>query len=237
MKKIQSAKLNCLLAIQTLLLANPTIIAVLVALEEASEALAELISAINLNIKIQSSPSGAAEAKRDALTAVGDLAYEIAGAILSFAEKSGHVALAVQANISRSAMTRGSGNVISARIQGVLDLATEHVESLADHGVTQAKVTSLKQRLKAYDAVRVLPRQAVAVAAAATRQLEELFPEADRLVKNRIDKLVWQFRESEPELYQKYQVARSIVDAPSPNNDEETPAVVPVPTTPTIKVA
>ncbi len=199
MKKNQSAKLNCLLNIQALLLANPLLIAVLAALEEAAEALSDLISAINLNVKVQSSPSGAAEAKRDALTAVGDLAYEIAGAVLSFAEKSGDVALAAKARISRSAMTSGSGNAISARIQSVIDLATEHLESLADHGVTQAKLNSLKQRLKTYDAMRVLPRQAIAAAGAATRQLEKLFPEADRLVRNRIDKLVWQFRESQQE--------------------------------------
>lgn len=236
MKKTQSSKLNALLAVQTLFSANPAIIDTLPALDEAAEELTDIIMAVNTNVKIQSSPSGAAAAKTDALVEIGDLAYEIAGGVLSFAEKSNDVALAAKVRIGRTAITAGSGNVVSARIQRVIDIATEHVESLADHGVTQTKINSLKQRLKTYDAVRVLPRQAIAAAASATRQLEKLFPQADRLLKNRIDKLVWQFRESQPDFYQKYQVARSIVQPPT-NGSAEEAAVVSVSTTPTAKAA
>ena len=71
----------------------------------------------------------------------------------------------------------------------------------------------------------MLPRQTKA-AAAATRQLERLFPDADRLLSNRIDKLVWQFRVSEPEFYEKYQVARSVVSSATQSSDG-THAVVP----------
>jgi hypothetical protein len=75
-----------------------------------------------------------------------------------------------------------------------------------------------------------MPRQAQAAAAAATRQLEQLFPDADRLLANRVDKLIRQFRESAPEFYQKYQVARTIVDAPT-TSTAQTPSVVSVPNT------
>jgi len=50
--------------------------------------------------------------------------------------------------------------------------------------------------------------------------LERLFPDADRLLSKRIDKLVWQFRASEPEFYEKYQVTRSIVSAATTPTDE-----------------
>jgi hypothetical protein len=102
-----------------------------------------------------------------------------------------------------------------------------NLQSFGDHGVTQAKLTALKQRLKTYDGLRVMLRQAKAAAAAATRQLEQLFPEADRLLANRVDRLVWQFRESAPEFYEKYQVARTIVDATT--STAETPSVASVP--------
>jgi len=45
---------------------------------------------------------------------------------------------------------------------------------------------------------------------------------ADRLLRNRINKLVWQFRSSEPDFHQKYQVARSIVNPPTNGNVEAT---------------
>ena len=94
----------------------------------------------------------------------GDLAFEVAGAVLSHAEKSGDLTLAGQVSYSRRAITAGSGNAVSARIQGIIDVAAEELASLGDHGVMQAKVNSLKQRLKTYDQLRVLPRQAKAAA-------------------------------------------------------------------------
>jgi ribosomal protein S5 len=219
MKKTQSSKLNSLLALKMLFAANPELIAGLVALEEAAQELTDKIMAININVKVQSTPSGAARAKKDALTAVGDLAYEVAGGVQSFAEKSGDAVLAARVSFSRSAVTAGGANGVVARIQGIIDAATENLASLGDHGVTQAKVNSLKQRLKTYDALRTMPRHAKGASAAATRQLAKLFPQTDRLLKKRIDKLVWQFRDSEPEFYHKYQVARSIVGAPTSAKD------------------
>jgi hypothetical protein len=169
---------------------------------------------------------GAADAKADALVQLGDLAYEVAGGVLSFAEKSGDLTLAGRVRFARSAITAGKGNLVVARCQGIVDAAAENLGSLGDHGVTQAKLTALKQRLKTFDGLRVIPRQVQGAAAAATRQLEQLFPEADRLLANRVDRLIWQFRESAPEFYEKYQVARAIVDAPT-TSTAETPSIVP----------
>ena len=75
MKKILSLKLNAYLAVLNLLQGAKTTIASLPALQEAIDELAELVTEINLNVKIQGSPSGAADAKRDALQELGDLAY------------------------------------------------------------------------------------------------------------------------------------------------------------------
>ena len=114
--------------------------------------------------------------------------------------------------------------------------ATENLASLGNFGVSQAKLTLFKQRLKTYDGLRVMPRQAQG-AAAATRQLEQLLPEADQLLANRMDRLVWQFRESEPEFYEKYQVARTIVNAAT-TGAEPTATIVAAPvSTPITKAA
>lgn len=213
MNKIQSSKLNSLLSVQSLLGANQTVIATIPALDEAADELTDLISSITAHVQVQSSPSGAAEAKEDALVKLGDSAYEIGGGVLSFAEKTGDLTLAAKVRFARSTITSGKSSLVVARCQGIVDATAENIASLGDHGVTQAKLNTLKARLKTYDGLRVMPRQVQAAAAAATRQLEQLFPEADRLLANRMDRLVWQFRESEPDFYQKYQTARTIVNA------------------------
>lgn len=228
MNKNQSAKLNSYLAVQTLLAANSELVATLPALDEATDTLAELISSINTHVQVQSSPTGAAEAKAQALTALGDVAYEIAGGVLSFAEASANFALAGRVRFARSSVTAGSGNAVVARCQDIIDVATENLASLAGHGVTTAKLNTARQRLKGYDTVRVLPRQAKAASAAATRQLESIFPEVERLLSKRVDPLVWQFRGSTPEFYQKYRVARAVVSpATQPVNGKPAAASAP----------
>ena len=239
MNKIQSSKLNALLSVQTLIGANPTIVATIVALDEAADELSDLITSINTHVKVQSSPSGAADAKADALIKLGNSAYEVGGGVLSFAEKAGDLTLAARVRFARSTITAGKSNLVVARCQGIVDAATENLASLGNFGVPQAKLTTLKQRLKTYDALRVMPRQAQGAAAAATRQLEQLFPETDRLLVNRMDRLVWQFRENEPEFYEKYQVARTVVNAATTGDEKvATPTIVAAPvSTPSTKAA
>ena len=228
MNKIQSSKYNSLLSVQTLIEANPTVVATIPALDEAADELTDLISSISAHVQVQTSPSGAAEAKADALMKLGDSAYEIGGGVLSFAEKGGDLALAARVRFARSTITSGKSTIVVARCQGIVDAAAEHLASLGDYGVTQAKLNTLKARLKIYEGLRVMPRQAQAAAAAATRQLEQLFPETDRLLANRMDRLVWQFRESNPEFYEKYQTARTIVNAAT-TSAEAAPVVTSVP--------
>ena len=229
MTRFQSAKLNALITLQTFLTASKSLVSTIPALQEAIDALADLILEINLNVKIQAEPSGAAQAKRDALLELGDAAFEVAGAVYSFASQSRDADLAAKVNFSRTAVTAGKENIVVARCQTVLDCATTNLDSLDDHGLTQAKLTALKQKLTAFDTLRSLPRQAIAAGAAATKALERLFPETDTLLAERIDRVVWQFRVSEPDFYEKYQVSRRIVD-PATSSTVPVTNVVPVST-------
>ena len=198
---------------------NPEAVASLPALDQATEELTNLIVGINTNLKVQLAPSGAAKAKSDALTDLGDCAFEIAGGVLAFADVTLNANLAARARFSRSTVTSGSANAVVARCQDIVDAATENLTSLGGHGVTQAKLTALKAKLTAYDTLRTMPRQATAASATATSQLAKLLPQVGRLLDNRVDRLVWQFRASDPEFYEQYQVARAIVGAPSSAND------------------
>jgi len=225
MKKILSRKLNAYLAVLNLFQGAKITIAPLPALQEAIDELGEVVIEINLNVKIQGSPSGAAEAKRDALKELGDLAYEVAGGVYAQADKGKDFNLAARVKFSRSGVTAGSANALVARCQDIIDAATEDLESLGDHGVTVEK-------LKVYDALRAVPRNAIGAAAASTTALERLFPQADRILNHQIEKLIWQFRATAPDLFDKYQSARSIVGVAS-SSTEAPPAeptnVVPAP--------
>ena len=89
-----------------------------------------------------------------------------------------------------------------------------NVQSAFKNGrVTQPKLTAFNQAIKTYDTLRSTPRQAKAAQSAATKQLGRAFPKVERILAGRIDKLMVQFKLSNPEFYDKYQTARSIVSA------------------------
>jgi hypothetical protein len=211
MTKTQSAEVNSYLAVHTLFEAEADRVDSIDALNVAAEELTEHIAQIKTQIQAQASTSGATEVKAATFAALGDALFELAGGLLAFADATANVPLAAKVNFSRSGVVAGSSNAVVARAQTLLDAATEHAGALGKYGITPAKVNTARQLFKSYDALRRSPRQARAASAAATRRLQNLLATVERLLANRVDKLIWQFRESAPDFYEKYQVARTVV--------------------------
>ena len=213
MNKQQTAKANSHQAIAGIFAGNPEAVASIPALELAVEAFTDEMLGIDANLTVQTSPSGASAAKQSALIQLIDCAEQTAGAVHSLAEATEDVELGKQVDFSRSVLIDGSGASIVARCKGVYDVAKDKLASLGDHGVTQPKLTAFNQAIKTYDTLRSTPRQAKAAQSAATKQLARAFPKVERILAGRIDKLMVQFKSSNPEFYDKYQTARSIVSA------------------------
>ncbi len=211
MNKTQTAKTNSYQAITGIFASHPTEVASIPALRLGVERFTDNMLGIDTNAKTQASPSGAGKAKQIALLTLVDCSELVAGAVHSLAEDNEDAELTAQVDFSRSDLLAGSGAAIVARARGIYDTAKEYLADLAPHGVTQAKLTAFSQAIKTYDNLRSTPRQARAAKAAATKQLARLVPKADRILSRTIDKLMVQFKSANPEFYDKYQTARSVV--------------------------
>lgn len=80
--------------------------------------------------------------------------------------------------------------------------------------MTAAKLTALKKKIEAFQAVQPKPRQGRVTSSAATSQLPQLFTEADSVLNERLDALVVQFKATQPVFFNEYAAARVIVDNP-----------------------
>jgi hypothetical protein len=107
----------------------------------------------------------------------------------------------------------GQGDTqIVTRCENVHAAATENLDSLDDeYGVTQAKLNALQQKIDAFRTVQPKPRRKRATASAATKQMRDCFRKADKIVQQKLDKLVVQFKESAPAFYNEYEAARKNV--------------------------
>lgn len=86
-----------------------------------------------------------------------------------------------------------------ARCQHVLAAATENVESLADYGVRAGKLTVLKKRIDAFQALVPKPRARRVTSPAATQELPKLFSQADELLSEQPNGLAVQFKATRPD--------------------------------------
>jgi hypothetical protein len=208
------------------------------AFAESVEELESLVTQIvSLAETQQSSPTVASAEKTQAFQALVNAAYETAAAVHACAVASSNQELAKRLDFSRSDVGEGSDSRVVSRCQGIHSAATENLDSLADYGVTTAKLTALKKRIETFQTVATKPRQTAAAVSAATRQLENLFTAVDTVLKKRMDKLAVQFKESQPAFYNEYRAARRMVRTAGSRSTKET-NVVPAPNTvPDTKVA
>ena len=115
---------------------------------------------------------------------------------------------------SRSDVGNGRDTEVVSRCQDILAAATENVGSLADYGVPQAKLTTLKKKIEGFQAVQAKPRQGRATSSSATKELAKLFREVDELLSERLDALAVQFQVSQAAFFNAYTTARSVVSTP-----------------------
>lgn len=150
-------------------------------------------------------------------------------AVHAFAVTTEDFALEGRVDFSRSTLVYGREAAVLARVRDIHAAATTHLAKLADYGITQAKLTALKKKIDAFEAALAKPRQQIATSSAATQTLAQQFTMADTILNKRLDKLVYQFKDSAPDFFNAYQTARSIVSLRGPRKTNDTPSPAPVP--------
>ena len=186
----------------------------------------ENIAGIQTLAQTQAQKNGASADKAQAFDALLDAAFEVAAATKAFAAATGDRELAAKLDYSRSEIGSGRDNEMLARCRAIYAEANAVVASLADYGVTAAKLTSLKKKTDAFQSAQPKPRQGRATSSAATKALPELFALTDGLLNDRLDGLAVQFKDSQPAFYGEYLAARVIVDLPGGRASKETKAPV-----------
>lgn len=177
--------------------------------------------------------TGAGEAKKMAVEVLNIAVCEIMGAVVSYAGDITDAELAAKASFSETEVTKGKTSDVVARCRNIHAAATENLTALAKYGVTAAKLTALKKKIDAFDKLKVAPRDGVITRRAAGDLQEQLVRSAVAILRNKLDRLVVQFKEANPTFYEEYYAARVIVDSRGGNSSntdvQPTPLVTPTP--------
>jgi high-affinity Fe2+/Pb2+ permease len=136
----------------------------------------------------------------------------LGGVLVSFASIENDAGLAIKAKVSKSELERLRETTLPDTIQVFIDEAQNRLTQLADYGYTEAQLTELGTTLDDFRVLSGSPRKAQTKISAAVATLEDLFSQVDEVLKNQMDKLMLQFKETQTEFFQVYQKARVIVD-------------------------
>jgi hypothetical protein len=182
------------------------------------------LDAINAGIAAQigiiSKQSGAVSSKDSLLAALAASAHEVAGGVYAYAKEIGDHELAAEVDFSITDIATGRPERVVARCTNIAALGAEHLDSLSDCNITQAKLTALTKKIAAFEKQVPKPRQGVGKKAAANKAARRLLQQGRDLLNGRMDKLMVQFRETHPELYAEYRSARKTVNSAAPSNDK-----------------
>lgn len=218
-----------LLSRQTVLAAEQEVFENLAGFVETVEELDTVIGKMQNVAQAQGSRSGGSESKAQALQFLGDAAYEVVAATWAWARPSGDLELAQRMGCGHSEVTRDREVATVARCQDIHAAATECLPSLADYGVTAAKLTHLKKRLEAFREALTKPRQDQADSTTATKALPKLLALADTFLKHRLDELVFQSKATNEDFCNQCAPARGIVDRAGDRGEPEHSARVAAP--------
>jgi hypothetical protein len=184
------------------------------ALVKAVDRLNAIIVEVAERLKDTAAPEGQSGPKAAKISSQADmvvLAQTIAAACHAYATDVADNDLAAVTDYSLTDLAKGSEATVVARCSKILELASGLVEELADYNITQARITALGKKIEAFGKVSPRPRQRVAKRAAANQAVPRLHSQARTLLTRCLDRLMVQFRATEPEFYIEYRTARKIV--------------------------
>jgi hypothetical protein len=162
-------------------------------------------------IAVQSDKPGFAQEKSQKLSELAQLAAEVCGATLAYAEQSGNERLAAKLNIPFTKLSSGKDSKIISHCRNIHKAASSVADSLGEFKVTPAKLKALKQKTDDYKTLSTKSREARAARKAATGRIPVVIRQAVRLLRKRLDPLMVPFKASNPEFYAQYKAARRIV--------------------------
>lgn len=203
--------LNMLQTTQACLETNKTIFKDIPALVKASEELDSIIVEVLTAQRQQTSKEGLADAKDAVRTKLAEAAHEIAALTHACAVEHDQQAVARRTDLSLSAVQAGTEAQFVDRCKGILADAAVLSDESDDFGVTTAKLKNVKDLLAEFEELKPQPRAGAAIGKSATRRIETSLGRASDLLRSQLDRLMVQFKKTEPDFFNSYQAGRRIV--------------------------
>jgi len=210
----QENKLSMYSVVTEVMDANSAIVGTVPALVTAKSAwVNKTLEIRQANLEQLKSTKGKTKDKAARKSLLVETGYAIAASVQAYAAENENNDLYELVDFPKSTLQRAEDEILEQNCQLIHDQADALVLDLLDYGVTAAKLTTFQGLITAWATQSQTPRGAIAGRKVATDSIPVLFKASDAILKKRMDKLMANFKVSEPTFYATYFAARKIVDA------------------------
>ena len=136
----------------------------------------------------------------------------LSGILQAFAFQNNDMDLLNNIKVNKSDILNMAETEVPAKSKLVISEARERLEQLKRYGITEEMLVEIETSLEELESLIGKPRSIRNSKFANLKDIDELFREGKSLLNNQLDKLMLQFRITDPAFYDSYQTARTIVD-------------------------
>jgi len=212
MNRLQNSRLDCL----NLIVYEAEKHAAAVALIPAFEADINTVKGICVEIsslkpKQEIDLTGITNKKNQVKEDLAELLADLSGAVQAHAYEQKNQVLFESAGFTLNTLsTMKKTDLISTAEIIISQAETMTAEELTTHGFTAEEMAQVKTYLSDYKAQAQEPRRVIIDRSGYTAKIEELIEKAWKIKKEKLDRLVSQFKRKDPDFYLKYNAASQV---------------------------
>jgi len=179
----------------------------------AMDQLAGLIAEIDATLLITDQDYTGLVAEKTALqNALITKAFEIVSVLHAMASSTKNNVLLGKVSFPISELQRQRDRELATTCRGLALIARENLPSLAEYPITEPELVAFEGQISVYEGDLPNHRVSVSERKAANAKLKDLYKEADNVLINQIDRLMFRFSTAAPDFYASYINARKVVD-------------------------
>jgi hypothetical protein len=224
MNRVQKAKLDSYKLVIRVADENPVSVKLIPKFEKGIAKLKVIVTEIGvLQPEQEKDISGITVEKNFSEEELTNLVVDIAGAVYSYADEKDDKALMKMVDYKASKVDGlDEADLIAAA--GIVHAEALKIPEadLLNEGVKAEDVTKLGTILKSYQDIKVTPRDAIIGRANVTLKLENEFKKASKLMLNSLNRLAPQYKQKDPDFYEKYKSARNVIYRSATKKEPET---------------
>jgi len=156
--------------------------------------------------------TGITKNKKKAKKSLIDKALEVMGALQKIATDTNDDELYDDVNFTESQLSNTRDTILLERVAIIKTAATAHAAELLGEGIDAADLTEFNDRITLYAGIVSSPTQARSNKKIATANLKIHVKDTDTILKKKLDKLMLQFKDTNPDFYDAYKNDRIVID-------------------------